>query len=220
MRPRNKKHLEERFEKCSRLVAGDPAALKGNWRSLFGREEIRLHLEIGCGKGAFITGMAAAHPDIGFIAMECVKNVIVTALEKTERSALENIRFINGNADRLPDFFAPGEIDRIYLNFSDPWPRKKQAKHRLTHPSFLKFYQEILAPGGAVLQKTDNRPLFDYSMESFTESGWRLSAVTYDLHGPETPAEIIRQNVVTEYESRFLEAGQPIHRLEAFPPDA
>lgn len=219
MRPRNKKHLEERFEKCRPLVAGDPASLKGRWRALFGREGGRLHLEIGCGKGAFITGMAAAHPDTDFIAMECVKNVIVTALEKTEQRGLPNIRFVNENANGLLDFFLPGEIDCIYLNFSDPWPRKKQAKHRLTHPAFLKMYQTILAPGGRIIQKTDNRELFAFSIESFTGSGWKLSNVTYDLHAPETPSEILGQNIITEYERRFLEEGQPIHRLEAVPPD-
>lgn len=218
MRPRNKKHLEERFDKCSRLVAADPCMLKGGWRTLFPHTDAPLHLEIGCGKGAFITGMAAAHPEINFIAMECVKNIIVTALEKTDQSALENIRFIHGNAELLTTFFAPGEISRIYLNFSDPWPRKKQAKHRLTHTAFLARYRAVLADGGSVVQKTDNRALFDFSVESFTEAGWRLSDVTYDLHGPETPAEIITQNIITEYESRFLEAGLPIHRLEAYPP--
>ena len=218
MRPRNKKHLEERFDQCIHLVAKDPVSLKGEWHSLFHRRGTPLHLEIGCGKGAFITGIAAAHPDIDFIAIDCVKNVIVTALEKTRDAALNNIRFINGNASLLPDFFASGEIDRIYLNFSDPWPRKKQAKHRLTHPSFLNSYREILSPYGFIIQKTDNRALFDYSIDSFTENGWKLSNVTYDLHNADTPSEILNQNIITEYERRFLDAGQPIHRLEAYPP--
>lgn len=218
MRPRNKKHLEERFEKCKYLTVEDPASAKGNWRSLFPSQSQALHLEIGCGKGAFVTGMAAAHPEINFIAMECVKNVIVTAMEKTAHSELPNVRFIYGNAEKLAELFTPGEIDRIYLNFSDPWPRKKQAKHRLTYASYLKLYQEILSPTGNLIQKTDNRPLFDFSVESFTENGWSLSNVTYDLHGEETPREILEQNIITEYESRFLEAGQPIHRLEAAPP--
>lgn len=219
MRPRNKKHLEERFEKCSYLTEPDPAARKGSWRFAFERPDAPLHLEIGCGKGAFITGMAAACPEINFIALECVKNVIVTALEKTECAGLKNIRFINANASQLADFFSPGEIDRIYLNFSDPWPRNKQAKHRLTHPAYLKAYAMILSPGGRIIQKTDNRPLFDYSIQSFTENGWTLSHITYNLHAPETPYEILRQNIVTEYESRFLKEGLPIHRLEACRPE-
>lgn len=220
MRPRNKKHLEERFEKCHDIVISDPASLKGKWRSVFASEEKNapLHLEIGCGKGAFITGMAQKEPGVSFIAMECVKNVIVTAMEKTLAAGYKNIFFINNNADFLCDYFEDGEIDKIYLNFSDPWPRKKQAKYRLTHENYLKRYERILAPTGCIVQKTDNRGLFDYSVESFTENGWRLENITYNLHSDDTPTEILNSNVITEYESRFMELGQPIHRLEAFLP--
>lgn len=221
MRPRNKKHLEERFEKCSNLVIADPVALKGKWRSVFVSEddkEMPLHLEIGCGKGAFVTGMAQKNPDVSFVAMECVKNVIVTAMEKTETLGYKNIIFINNNADFLCEYFEEGEVDKIYLNFSDPWPRNKHAKYRLTHENYLKRYEKILAPDGCIVQKTDNRGLFDYSVESFTENGWRLENVTYNLHSDETPAEILAANVITEYENRFMELGQPIHRLEAYLP--
>ncbi len=218
MRPRNKKHLEERYEKCIYLTVPDPCDLKGKWRTLFNRDGAPLYLEIGCGKGAFVTGMAAKHPEADFIAVECVKNVLVTALEKTAASGLENIRFIHTNAEILTDIFAPGEIDTIYLNFSDPWPRKKQAKHRLTHPSFLVSYGTILSESGRVVQKTDNPDLFEYSVESFTENGWRLANVSYDLHGADTPPEISEENVITEYEKRFMESGIPIKRLEAYPP--
>lgn len=226
MRPRNKKHLEERFEKCIHLVAEDPASLKGNWRALFADSSAEsdvsgrrpLYLEIGCGKGAFVTGMAALHPEADFIAIECVKNVIVTALEKTEASGLKNIRFILTNANILTELFAPGEIDMIYLNFSDPWPKKKQAKHRLTHTSFLKSYETVLSDGGYIVQKTDNPDLFAFSIESFTENGWELTNVSYDLHSADTPKHILDGNIITEYESRFMEAGVPIQRLEAHPP--
>lgn len=216
MRARNKKHLEERFEKCRYLTVEDPAAVKGRWHTVFGDESKPVHLEIGCGKGAFVTGMAAAHPEINFIAMECVKNVIVSAMEKTELSGLQNIRFIHGNADELASIFDAGEISRIYLNFSDPWPRKKQFKHRLTYAAYLNLYKIILPPNGSIIQKTDNRDLFDYSVQSFTENGWRIANVSYNLHSDETPPEILRDNIITEYESRFMEAGQPIYRLEAY----
>lgn len=221
MRPRNKKHLEERFEKCSSIVVADPAIMKGNWRSAFlsvEEEKKPLHLEIGCGKGAFVTGMAQKNPDVSFVAMECVKNVIVTAMEKVVAADYKNIIFINNNADFLCEYFAEGEVDRIYLNFSDPWPRNKHAKYRLTYKTYLEKYAKILAPGGCIVQKTDNRGLFDFSVESFTENGWRLENVSYNLHSDETPAEILSANVITEYENRFMELGQPIHRLEAFPP--
>ena len=218
MRPRHKKHLEERYENCRSFTVDDPASCKGQWRTVFSSENRPLHLEIGCGKGAFVTGMAAAHPETDFIAMECVKDVIVTAMEKVFQSGLQNIRFILGNANSLGDLFAPGEIDRIYLNFSDPWPKKKQAKHRLTSAVYLPLYQKVLSPDGFVIQKTDNRALFEFSLQSFADNGWSLSQVTYDLHSADTPAQILQENVVTEYERRFLDAGQPIHRLEAYPP--
>ena len=150
--------------------------------------------------------------------VEITKNMLEALPSKIDWIRSSTVR-VNENANGLLDFFLPGEIDCIYLNFSDPWPRKKQAKHRLTHPAFLKMYQTILAPGGRIIQKTDNRELFAFSIESFTGSGWKLSNVTYDLHAPETPSEILGQNIITEYERRFLEEGQPIHRLEAVPPD-
>lgn len=218
MRPRNKKNLETRYEKCSNLAISNPEALKGKWRSIFASEKKELHVEIGCGKGAFINGIAEMNPNINFIAIECIKNVIVTAMEKTADKGFDNIVFINNNADFLCEYFAPGEIDKIYLNFSDPWPRNKHAKYRLTHEKYLNLYKTVLAPDGCIVQKTDNRGLFDYSVETFTENKWHLKNVTYDLHGNETPEEIIKNNVITEYERRFMDLGQPIHRLEAYPP--
>lgn len=218
MRPRNKKHLEERFQKCENLTISDPTLEKGKWKKLFKNPSSPLHLEIGCGKGAFITGMAEKNPEVSFIAMECVKNVIVTAMEKAATIGFDNIIFLNNNADSLCEYFEKGEVDLIYLNFSDPWPKKRQAKHRLTHANYLKLYQEILSPGGYIIQKTDNRNLFDFSIESFTENGWTLKNVSYNFHSEETPSELLDKNVITEYERRFMDLGQPIHRLEAYPP--
>lgn len=218
MRPRNKKHLEERFDKCIAITVPEPTEAKGKWRTLFQKQGEELHLEIGCGKGAFVTGMAEKNPNISFIAMECVKNVIVTAMEKTVQLEIPNIMFLNKNAEHLCEYFNQGEVDKIYLNFSDPWPKKRQAGRRLTHANYLKLYKEILSPNGYIVQKTDNRDLFDFSVESFKENGWTLKNVSYNFHSDETPMELLESNVITEYENRFMELGQPIHRLEAYPP--
>lgn len=218
MRPRNKKHLEERFEKCINLTVPEPAEKKGKWRTLYNNSANPLHLEIGCGKGAFITGMAEKNPEVSFIAMECVKNVIVTAMEKTAALGYENIIFLNNNAEHICEYFEKGEVDKIYLNFSDPWPKKRQAGRRLTHANYLNLYKEILSPEGCIVQKTDNRGLFDFSVESFKENGWTLKNVSYNFHSGETPQELLDANVITEYERRFMDLGQPIHRLEAYPP--
>lgn len=218
MRPRNKKHLEERFEKCINLTVPEPIEKKGKWKTLYNNSSNPLHLEIGCGKGAFITGMAEKNPDVSFVAMECVKNVIVTAMEKTAALGYENIIFLNNNAEHICEYFEKGEVDKIYLNFSDPWPKKRQAGRRLTHANYLKLYKEILSPDGCIVQKTDNRGLFDFSVESFKENGWTLKNVSYNFHSDETPQELLDANVITEYERRFMDLGQPIHRLEAYPP--
>ena len=215
MRPRKKKNLEARFNKCISYLVENPAELKGKWS----RDNKPVFLEIGCGKGSFVVNMAMKYPDIEFVAMECVKDVLVMAMEKADENKLQNVRFICDFAQNLPQMFDETEISRIYINFSDPWPRKKQAKNRLTFSKYLNIYKTILQSDGIVCQKTDNRLLFDYSIESFTENGWVLDNVTFDLHntdnygGGATFASGV--DVITEYENRFMELGQPIHRLEA-----
>ncbi len=210
MRPRTKKHLEERIARCDHIHITDPCEMKGHWR----RDGRPLHLEIGCGKGAFVCGMAAKHPEIDFVAVEIVRNVIVMAMEKAVAAGLTNVRFISCDARMLEEIFAPGEVDRVYLNFSDPWPKTRQHKRRLTYPSFLNIYEHIMGGAGncEIHQKTDNRDLFDASLEYYREAGWSVRNVSFDLHGDGAAVD----SAITEYEQRFMDRGQPIHRVEAF----
>ncbi|MBO4326138.1 MAG: tRNA (guanosine(46)-N7)-methyltransferase TrmB [Clostridia bacterium] len=218
MRPRSKKHFEERYEAVSPLLVKEPETAKGRWRELFPqtglaeREKAKLRLEIGCGKGAFISGMASADPNSCFVAMEVVPTVILMAMEKVWGDPVlreqDNVRFICGDARSVGDYFAENEVDAIYLNFSDPWPRPKQFKRRLTHPLFLETYKKILKPGGVIRQKTDNAPLFEFSLE-------QLKACGFDTRVIES---VPPDNIITEYESRFVAEGLPIYRLEAVKP--
>ncbi len=151
------------------------------------------------------------HPEVSFVAMELVPNVLLAALEKVDgNSEIQNVHFISGNARKLGEYFTEGELDAIYLNFSDPWPRPKQFKNRLTHPDFLEIYKKILKPGGKIYQKTDNRGLFDFSVRKYQECGFRIEILE------EAPAD----NVMTEYETRFTRMGLPIYRVTATKPEA
>ncbi len=212
MRPRSKKHFSERYERVSPLLVDEPRDLRGRWLSLFGENTSGVHLEIGCGKGSFIAGTAKSNPGIGFVAMEVVPTVILMAMEKVFDDPLlgnggagGNVRFVCGDARMLDEFFAPGELDEIYLNFSDPWPRPKHFKNRLTHPAFLEKYSRILKPGGIIRQKTDNLPLFEYSVANMEKLGFEVTVLD---RAPE-------DNVMTEYEARFTGMGLPIYRLVA-----
>ncbi len=209
MRVRKKKHCAERMERCARIWIKDPAACRSKWAGVFANEN-PIHIEIGCGKGAFVCGMAQKHPDINFVAVEKEEDVIVTAMEKAEALGLNNVRFVSLDADKLDDFFAFGEAQRIYLNFSDPWPKKKQAKRRLTHKNFLDIYKKVLRPGDYIWFKTDNKALFEFSLNSFAAENYKLENITFDLH-----ASDFEDNVMTEYERRFSEDGMPIYRTEA-----
>ena len=201
MRMRARNNLDSRLEACAGFMtdAAGAATLPGP-----------LHIEIGCGKGRFITETAALHPEISYVAVEKISNVIVLAMEKAKAAELGNLKFIRGDfatiAPQLPD----GSVDRLYLNFSDPWPKNGYAKRRLTHGAFLEQYKRILKDGGEIHFKTDNRGLFDFSLETFPENGFELKNVTFDLH-----REMPEGNVMTEYEQRFSELGTPICRLEA-----
>lgn len=163
------------------------------------------------GKGQFITSLAALHPEINYIGIEKYSSVLIRAIEKQEELQLPNLKFLRFDAEYLPDIFAPGEIAHIYLNFSDPWPKDRHAKRRLTSSRFLGLYDQILADGGIVEFKTDNQPLFDFSLESVKESGWTLLMQTRDLHH----SEFANGNVMTEYEAKFSAIGNPIYKLEA-----
>lgn len=209
MRMRKKKNCAARMERCAALRIAEPEQYKGNWKDVFGSDN-PIHIEIGCGKGAFITGMAKAHPDVNFIAIEKVEDVIVMAMEKAMAAELTNVRFMDLDAERIEDFFERGEVSRIYLNFSDPWKKGKQAKRRLTHKRFLDRYKTILPLGGEIWFKTDNQKLFEFSLNSFAEENFKMKNITLDLHNSD-----FEGNIVTEYEQKFLDLGQPIYRLEA-----
>ena len=214
MRARKKKHGAERIAACSALLIEDTAALKADPQGFFA-EKRPLHLEIGCGKGAFACGMAAAHPDINLIAMERVADVAVLALEKAAAAAAtrpDNLRFLIGNAENLTEWFPPHSIDCIYLNFSDPWHKARHAKRRLTYRDFLERYRTVLKKGGVLRFKTDNVNLFDFSLEEFAASGLRVENVTRDLHA----SPLAEGNIMTEYEKNFSEKGFPIHAATVY----
>ena len=196
------------MERASSVLVAEPEQLRGKWRTL--RPDCAaLHLELGCGKGRFTVETAAAAPETLLVAVEKVPDAMVVAMERAVERELDNVRFIDRDVMLLPELFAPGEVDRIYLNFCDPWPKSRDAKHRLTAPGFLRLYAEVLAPGGALCFKTDNLPLFQWSLEQFTAEGWALSEVTNDLH-----AEAVC-GVMTDYEAKFHAQGVKINRLVA-----
>ncbi|MBR5390941.1 MAG: tRNA (guanosine(46)-N7)-methyltransferase TrmB [Clostridia bacterium] len=210
MRMRKKKNLDARMEACAPWLVTGPEMLRGAWRARFGVEEkTPLELEIGCGKGSFITEMARQNPQRCFVAVERVESVLLMALEKAKEAGLQNVLFLSADAALLGEIFDTGEVDRIYLNFSDPWPPKRQHKRRLTHPLFLAVYQSVLQEGGEICFKTDNKGLFEDSICYFSQFGYGLFDVTFDLHRTDTP------NVMTEYERNFSEQGFPIYRLVA-----
>ncbi len=212
MRMRKKKHTDERMAQCADIHIENPTEYKGKWQELAG--DRKLCLEIGCGKGSFVLGMAKKHPERFFIAMERVKDVIMLAMEKVEADpAIDNVRFVCGDADYLCDYFTDGELSEIYLNFSDPWPKVRHAKRRLTYRKYLLTYRKLLNKDGVIYFKTDNRPFFDFSLVEFPLSGYALSDVTFDLHHSPYNAD----NVVTEYEATFSARGYSINRLVARP---
>ncbi len=208
MRMRRKKNLIPRMERCADWQIQDPRAMRGRWRSLCPEAET-LWLEIGCGKGTFTAEMARQHPEALLIAVERVPDALVMAMEKARTLELRNVFFICADAAELGEMFAPDEVDRIFINFCDPWPSKRHAKRRLTHAGFLRAYRAFLREGGEIHFKTDNRPLFDFSLTQFPEAGYTLSEVTYHLHEHGT------QGVMTDYEAKFAAQGMPIHRCVA-----
>ena len=212
MRMRKKPNLIPRMERCAAVQEKHPETLRGHW--LDGSRYTGLYLEIGCGKGRFTAGTAADLPQILYVAVERVPDAMVVAMERVYDAGLSNVRFIDTDARRLGELFAQGEADRIYINFCDPWPSRRHAKRRLTSPDFLRLYEQVLRPGGEIHFKTDNAPLFEYSLQCFNERGWSLSEVSRDLHanGP--------VGVMTDYEQKFFAQGVPINRCVARRPDA
>ena len=180
----------------------------GSWKEIFGNDR-PLHLEIGTGKGRFIMQLAQEHPEINYIGIEKYSSVLLRCLEKQEELQLQNLFFIRGDATLLLDFFGPSEVDRIFINFCDPWTRQNKPKRRLTYRAFLDMYRQVLVPGGQIHFKTDNDPLFDFTLEEMQASGWETTCVTRDLH----KSEWDKDNIRTEFESKYAEQGIPIKRV-------
>ena len=194
MRIRKKKNCAARMEACSEVWVKNPETEKSRWNKVFGNDN-PIHLEIGCGKGKFISEMAKNNPDINFIAMDLFEDVVVMAMEKS--TGIPNVKFFVGNAAELDKYFEPGEIKRIYLNFSDPWKKSRQAKRRLTHKNFLNIYKKLLKNGNLICFKTDNKALFEFSLNSFAEENFKLGNITLDLHNSK-----FEGNIMTEYDRR------------------
>lgn len=197
---------------ASDFVIHEPKECRGAWREVFGNEN-PIHIEIGMGKGRFLSELAALHPDINYVGIEKYSSVLLRAIEKQQEDPRDNLKFIRMDAEEIAEVFAPDEVERIYLNFSDPWPKDRHARRRLTSRQFLARYDQILVPEGRVEFKTDNRPLFDFSLEEVEAAGWKLSASTYDLHRDPVLNE---GNVMTEYEAKFSTLGNPIHKYIAY----
>ncbi|AEV20479.1 tRNA (guanosine(46)-N7)-methyltransferase TrmB [Geobacillus sp. G4] len=212
MRLRNKPWAKDKIAAYPQYVIPDPETKRGRWRELFGHDQ-PLHVEIGTGKGKFITEMAKLHPDVNFIGIELYPSVLVSALDKLIESGLANVKLLNANAKDLTAFFADGEVSRIYLNFSDPWPKKRHEKRRLTYRDFLALYDRILAEDGDIHLKTDNQSFFEYSLVSLSQYGFVLASVQLDLH-----QSGMTDNVMTEYEEKFSAKGNRIYRCEAVRP--
>ena len=188
-----------------------PEQMKGKWAEVF-QNDHPIHIEVGMGKGQFIIEMARRNPEVNYIGIEKYSSVLVRAVEKLEDFEQDNLRLIRMDAENIEEVFDKDEVDRIYLNFSDPWPKDRHAKRRLTSTRFLERYDNILTPEGRVMFKTDNKDLFDFSLEQVEEAGWILESHTYDLHH----SEYNEGNVMTEYEEKFSAKGNPICRLVAY----
>ena len=215
MRLRRKPWIDTAIQEYADFVTplgGDWVRLCGAWQDAFGRAA-PLHVEIGVGKGDFLTELAALHPNVNYVGLEAQQGVLYFAARKAAARGLSNIRLIVFDAAHLLELFSPHEVDCIYLNFSDPWPKKRHAKRRLTSEGFLACYQTVLKKDGKLCFKTDNTALFEYSLATLAREGWYLSSVTHDLHAADDTG-----NIMTEYERKFSARGASIARLVAHPP--
>ena len=207
MRLRKVRDAGERLAMHPEVMIPDPESHRGRWRDLFS-QDAPIHLEIGIGKGRFLFETAKRHPEINFIGIEKYDSVIVRALEKLLAEPLQNVRLVHMDAEDLPAVFAKGEIDLLYLNFSDPWPKTHHAKRRLTSPLFLTRYEAILKPHARIMYKTDDFAFFAYTMRTLVDASCTFDRISLDLH-----AEAHEDNVETEFESRFVGLGQPIYHI-------
>ena len=223
MRMRKKRNFDARMDACGDLLVAKGTAgilnmkeAAARYRDLIDFEKTfgnnnPVALEIGCGKGGFICALALQQPNVNFLALEKMSNVILTPMEEVKKQGIENIRFLNIRAECLPCYIPENSLDCIYLNFSTPLPKLGYATQRLTHRNFLEVYKKLLKDGGRILQKTDDRDFFDFSLEEYRACGFALENLTYDLHEQGNPD----WNIITEYEQKWVERGLPIHRVEA-----
>ena len=209
MRMRRKKHREERIENCSDIIIKDIFDYKNNLKDAF-PNDLPLHMEIGCGKGGFISTVAELNPDINYIAFEKNLDVLVLAMEKVREKGLKNVRFVAGDIEALEKVEEQKTIERLYINFCDPWHKWRHRKRRLTYERYLAMYKRVMEDSGEIHFKTDNAQLFEFSLNSFADFGMKLKNITLDLH-----KSGFEGNVMTEYEKLFSEMGQPIYRCEA-----
>ncbi len=198
----------EKIIETNKYVIQKPKDMKSNWRNVFDKKG-PLHIEIGMGKGQFITTMAKLYPNINYVGIEKYSSVLIRAIQKIEEDYIPNLRFLCIDATELTEIFEKGEVDKIYLNFSDPWPKDRHAKRRLPSKEFLSRYDQILKPNGILEFKTDNRGLFDFAVEQVSEANWKIDQITYDLHNDN---DMNSGNIMTEYEQKFSSMGNPIHK--------
>lgn len=214
MRLRRKPHTNEKLKFFSDFVTLEKIGeeRQGLWRKFFSEDLSRkLYVELGTGKGDFITQLAEKNPEINFLGLEMEAEVVLKAARKIHEKNLGNVRLVVFDINRIAEIFSAHEVDQLYINFCDPWPKKRHAKRRLTHKNFLEMYKKILKPDGEIQFKTDNRSLFEFSLEQFAEANWKVRDVTFDLHANEPP-----ENIRTEYEEKFSSLGTPINRCVAY----
>ncbi len=209
MRLRNKPGATVELLQHPSIVIQKPEIHKGKWNEIFGNEN-PIHIEVGTGKGQFLTGMSQLHPDINYVGIEKYDSVIITALQRIQEAGMPNFKLLNEDVINLTNYFSAGEIERVYINFTDPWPKNRHEKRRLTYEGFLKMYEEVLKKNGEVHIKTDNQGLFEYSLHSFSKYRMILNNVSLDLHNSD-----FEGNVMTEYEEKFSRKGMRIYRCEA-----
>ncbi|HLU22822.1 MAG TPA: tRNA (guanosine(46)-N7)-methyltransferase TrmB [Bacillaceae bacterium] len=208
MRLRHKPWAKEKIQNYPQYIVPNPENYRGKWNLLFDNKN-PIHIEVGTGKGQFVTEMARMNPEINYIGIELQESVIVTALDRLIEAELPNVKLLHTNGEDLREFFGKGDVSRVYLNFSDPWPKNRHEKRRLTYESFLRIYEEVLIDEGEIHFKTDNRGLFEYSLMSFSKYGLLLKFVSLDLHNSD-----FEGNIMTEYEEKFSSMGHPIYRCE------
>lgn len=213
-RVRKQPGTREALMQYAPIVVLEPEKHKGKWHEIFGNTQ-PIQIEVGMGKGKFVSTLARQNPDINYIGIEVIEEVLLDAMKRMNRAegVPDNLRLVWINASLLEDLFAPGEVDRVYLNFSDPWPKTRHAKRRLTHKGFLDQYAAVLKAEGQVHFKTDNQGLFEFSLNEFSACGWKMQNIQLDMY-----KKLPEGNVATEYETKFHNQGMPIYRLEAVKP--